>query len=178
LRIELMRSFWSRLLTPLLSLLLAGCATVPDLPQRPDSRDIIQFAFVGRLAVRQGEMRHYANVDWRHDARRDEILLTTPLGQGVAELVRDADGARLTLADKRSYAAADWSALSRQVFGLPLPLGASSRWLLGDITATDGWRVTVVERESATPDALPTVIELERDDITVRLKIDEWIEVK
>ena len=169
-----MRAFWCGLL----AWLLAGCATAPVVTQHPAAQDITRFSFVGRLAVRQGETRHHVNVDWRHDARRDEILLTTPLGQGVAELVRDTGGARLTLADKRSFAANDWSALSRQVFGFPLPLGASARWLLGDITATEGWRVTVVERESGQPGALPTVIELERDDIAVRLKIDEWLEVK
>lgn len=159
-------------------LLLAGCATVTTPPQRPLAHDIGQFAFVGRLAVRQGETRHHVNVDWRHDAQRDEILLTTPLGQGVAKIMRDAAGARLTLADKRSFMADDWSTLSQQVFGFPLPLGATSRWLLGDISATEGWRVTVVERESAAADALPTVIELERDDIAVRLKIDEWLEAQ
>jgi outer membrane lipoprotein LolB len=160
------------------ALLLAGCATVDALPQRPAVQDITRFAFVGRLAVRQGETRHHVKIDWRHDALSDEILLTTPLGQGIAELVRDAGGARLTLADRRSYAAADWGALSQQVFGFPLPLGASPRWLLGGLGAADGWRVTVVERESGAVDALPIVIELERDDIAVRLKIDEWLEVK
>lgn len=161
-----------------LALFLAGCAAVPVVSQRPAAPDISQFSFLGRLAVRQGETRYHVNVDWHHDARRDEILLTTPLGQGVAEIVRDAGGARLTLADKRSFVADDWSALSQQVFGFPLPLNASARWLVGDITATEGWRVTVIERESAAAEALPTVIELERDDIAVRLKIDEWSEVK
>jgi outer membrane lipoprotein LolB len=161
-----------------LALFLAGCAAVPVVSQHPAAPDISQFSFLGRLAVRQGETRYHVNVDWHHDARRDEILLTTPLGQGVAEIVRDAAGARLTLADKRSFVADDWSALSRQVFGFPLPLNASARWLVGDITATEGWRVTVIERESAAAEALPTVIELERDDIAVRLKIDEWSEVK
>lgn len=172
-----MRAFWFGLL----ALLLAGCAAVPVGPQRPAGQDITQFAFVGRLAVRQGETRHHVNVDWRHDTQRDEILLTTPLGQGVAEIVRDTSGARLTLADKRRFAADDWSALSRQVFGFPLPLMASARWLLGDTAngaSTEGWRVTIVERETAAADALPTIIELERDDIALRLKIDEWIEAK
>ncbi len=36
----------------------------------------------------------------------------------------------------------------------------------------------VLEREGEFPNALPTVIELERGDITVRLKIDEWTEVR
>lgn len=173
-----MRAFVFGLLALMLALSLAGCATVSGVMPRPAAHEIQQFSFVGRLAVRQGETRHHVNVDWRHDKLRDEILLTTPLGQGVAELVRDAGGARLTLADKRSFAANDWSALSQRVFGFPLPLGASARWLLGDIAATEGWRVTVIERETEQADALPTVIELERDDIAVRLKIDEWIEVK
>ncbi len=160
----------------LLAGVLAGCAASPMLPPRP--AEIREFAFIGRLAVRQGETRHHVNVDWRHSATADEILLTTPLGQGVAEIVRDAAGARLTLADRRHFTASDWSTLSQQVFGFSLPLNASSRWLLGDIGATEGWRVTVVERESAVASALPTVIELERDDITVRLKIDEWIDVR
>jgi outer membrane lipoprotein LolB len=162
----------------LLAFLLAGCAAAPMLPARPASEEIARFAFVGRLAVRQGETQHHVGIDWRHDAGRDEILLTTPLGQGVAELVRDAAGARLTLADRRSYTAPDWGALSQQVFGFPLPLGASPRWLLGEVGATEGWRVTVVARENAAANALPTVIELERDDIAARLKIDEWIEAK
>lgn len=162
----------------LLFMILAGCATVATIPVRPTAAEISRFAFIGRLAVRQGEARHHVNVDWRHDMQRDEILLTTPLGQGLAELVRDAAGARLTLADKRSYAAADWSALSQQVFGFPLPLGASPRWLLGEMGATEGWRVTVVEREAEQAGALPTIIDLEREDIAVRLKIDEWIEAK
>lgn len=161
-----------------LFLLVAGCAAVPPLPQRPPAAEITRFAFTGRIAVRQAESRHYVNVDWRHAAGGDEILLATPLGQGVAEIVRDADGARLMLADRRRFEASDWNALAEQAFGFRLPLGASARWLLGDAADTEGWQVRVVERESEQSNALPTVIELERDDIFVRLKIDEWSEVQ
>lgn len=157
---------------------LSGCAAVAPLPARPPAGEIAQFAFVGRIALRQGEVRHHARIDWRHAPGRDEILLATPLGQGLAEFTQDATGARLVLADRRHFAADNLGALSQQVFGFPLPLGASARWLLGEIEVADGWRVTIVERESAAADALPTVIELERDDIAVRLKIDEWLEVR
>lgn len=159
--------------------LLAGCATLaPPPPARLSGAEITAFAFVGRLAVRQGDVRHHVNVDWRHDGPQDAVLLTTPLGQGIAEIVRDAAGARLTLADQRRFEAADWSDLSQQVFGFPLPLDASARWLLGDASALADWRIRVVERESSAPGALPTVIELERGDIALRLRIDEWTEVK
>lgn len=161
-----------------LALLQAGCATVGSLPQRPAMQDITQFAFVGRLALQQGEVRQRVNIDWRHAAQRDEILLTTPLGQGVAAILRDSSGARVTFADQRSYSASDWNALAQQLFGFALPLGASARWLLGDSGGLEGWRMTVVARESTAVGALPTVIELERDDIFVRLRIDEWIEAR
>jgi outer membrane lipoprotein LolB len=162
----------------LVCLLLAGCAAAPPAPPRPAIQDISAFAFSGRIAVRQGESRHHAKLDWRHDAAGDEILVTTPLGQGVAEITRTAAGAHLLLADQRRFDAADWGELSQEVFGFQLPLNASARWLLGDMANTEGWRIEVIERESAVPDALPTVIELERDDIAVRLKIDEWSEVR
>lgn len=161
-----------------LLLLLAGCVANPPLPDRPPAQAITTFAFTGRLAVRQGETRHHVRVDWRHAVDRDDILLTTPLGQGIAEITRDASGARLVLADRREFAAADWSGLSEQIFGFRLPLDTSARWLLGDATPVEGWRVTIVERESNVADALPGIIELERDDVSVRLKIDEWSEVQ
>ena len=160
-------------------LLLAGCAaSSPVVSPRPAPAEISAFSLNGRLAVRQGETRHHVKIDWTHGATSDAILITTPLGQGVAELTRDPAGARLVLADQRSYSASDWSVLSEQVFGFRLPLGNSARWLVGDIADSEGWRIEILEREGDAPDALPTVIELERDDVAVRLKIDEWSDVR
>lgn len=166
------------LFTALLLLALAACAVVPALHQHPPVADISAFAFSGRIAVRQGDTRHHLKIDWHHEADHDEILLTTPLGQGLAELSRDAAGAVLILSDRRRFAAPDWSALSAKVFGFELPLEASARWLLGDMKRAEGWQVTVIERESEAPGALPTLIELEREDIFIRLKIDEWSDVR
>ena len=162
----------------LATILLTGCVGSPSLPDRPAAAAVTAFSLSGRLAVRQGEVRHHVKVDWMHSPVHDAILIATPLGQGVAELVRDETGARLVLADRRSYSASDWSVLAAQVFGFSLPLANASRWLLGDVSDTEGWRIEILERESAAPEALPTIIELERDDITVRLKIDEWSELQ
>lgn len=167
-----------RSLLAALLLLLAGCLTTPELPPRPPVGEIASFAFSGRIAVRQDQTRHYARIAWRHDAQGDEIFIATPLGQGVAQITRDAQGARLVLADRRQVEAADWTELARQVFGIHLPLEGSERWLLGQVSIIDGWLLTVTEREGDTSDGLPTLIELEREDIQVRLKIDEWSEVR
>lgn len=133
------------------------------------------FEFDGRVAVRQGENRHHLNISWRHEAASDTILLTTPLGQGVAELGRNASGARLTMADRRQFGAADWEALAEQLLGIRLPLNDLPAWVTGHgAEAAGGWRVEYLDYQSSAPDALPTQLELTRDGIEVRIRIDEW----
>lgn len=154
---------------------------------RPARATVAAFAADGRLAARQGETRNHANFSWRHGRDSDDILLTTPLGQGVAELTRDARGARLVTADRQTAAAADWEGLSARVFGFALPLSSLPRWLLGDVRAAerdpvgrprqariDGWDIRYLDYESAAADALPTLVEFRRDDIELRLKVNEW----
>jgi outer membrane lipoprotein LolB len=154
---------------------------------RPSRGDIPAFSLDGRVAARQEATQHYANLSWRHTRETDDIVLTTPLGQGVAELIRDADGARLKSADGRTVSAVDWEELSSRVFGFPLPLDGMPRWLLGDVATVrrdgqgrpvaaqaDGWDIDYRAYESDAPDALPTLVEFRRGDISVRLKVDAW----
>lgn len=154
---------------------------------RPARKAIVAFGIDGRLSARQGEERSSANLAWRHDPAVDSILLTTPLGQGVAELTRDARGARLLTADRQTVEAADWEGLSARVFGFTLPLSALPRWLVGDVAAAqrdelgrprhavvDGWDIRYLAYESPAAQALPTLVEFRRDDIELRLKVDEW----
>jgi outer membrane biogenesis lipoprotein LolB len=106
-------------------------------------------------------------------------LVTTPLGQGVAELGRDARGAWLRTADRREYFAPDWEGLAEQVFGARLPLNDLPAWLSGHApSSVSGWRVEYLEYQSDALDALPTLIEVKRDDIELRLKVSEWILAK
>lgn len=176
--------------------MLAACTQLPVagnavLPQRAARTAVADFVLTGRIAVRQGPQHHAANITWQHSARREQIFLATPLGQGIAELTRDVAGARLTTAERREFAAADWQALSVQVFGLVLPLSALPRWLQADVPAealgvkydaygrpqrmvAEDWQVAYLEYASDAVDALPVLIELKREDIEVRLKVDQW----
>lgn len=194
-----MRRLLLTLVLPLtLSTLLGACAQLPGLTAldpgsaRPPTRiNTTGYRLAGRIAVRQGQQHHAANLTWQHSTDRDEILLTTPLGQGVGELTRDQAGAKLTTADKREFRAPDWQSLSAQVFGLALPLSALPRWLLAEVASDalgvkrDGlgrpmrmlvhdWQIAYLEYQGETSDALPSLIELKHDDIEVRLKVDEW----
>ena len=185
------------LLPLLLVAALAACASFPNPPMsavtaRPRATAIGRFELVGRISVRQGEARHIANIAWQHDAVRDEIRLSTPLGQGLAELSRDGTGARLRTADQRRMEAADWDGLAQQAFGAELPLSMLPRWIVADAPAgtrrdaagrplafsQDGWSVAYVSYESDAADALPQLIEARRADIELRLKIDAWHSVR
>ncbi|MBP9713168.1 MAG: outer membrane lipoprotein LolB [Sterolibacterium sp.] len=187
--------------------LLPGCAslgadavrvsgnTLPLQTLRSSRADITGFELEGRISVRQGEKRHIVNLSWHHEAAQDQLLLTTPLGQGLAELTRDAQGAHLRLSDRRSFAAADPEALAEQMFGIRLPLSVLSRWLVGQVPPArepgqndalgrpqwrkiDGWRMRYEYADSENPaaDALPVLFEMQQnaEDIDVRLKIDQW----
>lgn len=158
-----------------------------DLPPRPARAAIAAFSLDGRISARQDQTRHFANVSWQHRADSDDILLTTPLGQGVAELGRDARGTHLVTADRQTVDAQNWDELSARVFGFTLPLADMPRWLLGDVAAgsrdelgrpqsalIDGWEIRYADYESAAADALPALVEFRRGDIEVRIKVDAW----
>jgi outer membrane lipoprotein LolB len=126
--------------------------------------------------VWDSQARHYVNITWRHDEQRDEILLTTPLGQGLAELTRDARGARLLTADRKEITADDWEGLAERMLGTRLPLNDLPAWLSGAAPApASGWRVEYLEYQNDAADALPTLIQATRGDIGLRLKVSEWL---
>lgn len=178
--------------------LLAACAQLPGAmsgtappAQRLARTASNDFFLAGRLAASKGSQHYAVSITWRHTAQRDEIFVATPLGQGIAELTRDAAGARLTTAERREFAAPDWQTLSAQVFGFALPLSALPRWLTADVPAealgvsydrsgrpqrmvVDDWQVAYLDYASDAVDALPALIELKREDIEVRLKVDQW----
>lgn len=179
-----------------MSLLLAACSQQPRLPDGPVSvtrQAMSQAAFMvrGRLLIRQADNSSSANFVWQHRQDSDVILLSTPLGQGLAELGRDARGAWLRHADGRLQQAPDWQALATELLGQDLPLQALDHWLLGlpppaaralqtdalgrlGALVLDDWQIVYRRYRSADPQALPQLIELTRGDILARLVMDQW----
>lgn len=165
---------------------LAGCASLPPPAARSSAAVPGDFDLSGRISVRHGDSQYIASLSWQHGATHDEILLATPLGQGLADLRRDATGAHLLAADGRRLDAADWEGLAQQAFGVELPLAMLARWLVADAPAgaqrdaagrplafsQDGWSVAYEGYEG--DEALPKLIEIRREDIALRLKIDTW----
>jgi outer membrane lipoprotein LolB len=80
------------------------------------------FLLVGRISVTGGKDSFSGAAQWRHSERADEILLLSPLGQTLAQIQLDPDGAYLTTSEHQSYYAPDVESLTEQVLGWRLPL--------------------------------------------------------
>lgn len=177
------------------ALSLAACAPLPagdELAEpRPARETIRHFTLLGRVAVTDGEHSHAVRVDWRHAPEHDTILISTPFGQGLARLTRDASGALLETADDERHRAADLDSLSARLFGRALPLSGMPRWVLGAradgnppreldeygrarVIREDGWQVEFAQYESQSADALPIALRLSRAPLELRLRVDRW----
>ena len=180
-------------LTALLAaLLLGGCAALGPTP--PAGSDA-PFDIIGRVAVNFDGRAFSSNLRWRHAGAREEVWLSTPLGQTLAYIQSDAGETTLTTADQQVYRAASVEALTRRALGWDLPLSRLTWWVRGEAVpgggaadiqrgersrATqldqDGWRITY---ENYPPDqhgGLPRLLNLKSSTQEIRLVIDGWRE--
>lgn len=187
-----------------LALCLSACAGLspPTEGKIAPSRDTLRsFTLDGRFSLHHEDKNYSGRLSWRHaengeaSGAEDELLLASPLGQGMAEIFSNASGARLTTSDGRTSAAENAETLTQQVLGYPLPLGKLADWVRGrthsvtrqasletDVLARplrlreDAWRIDY-EYDNDDPQALPGRLFIERggeDGLDLRLRIDEW----
>lgn len=120
----------------LLPVLLAGCATLEPItaPVTTPSPPLVQafipsFEINGRLSVRHDNEGFSGNLRWRHVFGEDEFVVLSPLGQGVARVTQNAQGATLQTADGQMLYAPDAESLTQQALGFRLPLAGLPRWV-------------------------------------------------
>lgn len=169
----------------LAAVFLGACASIAP----PQAALEGEFAVVGRVAVRYGDEAASGRVAWRHSDSDDELLISTPLGQGIAEITRRDGIYTLVTSDRQRFTAADPERLTEQVLGYALPLAGLPDWLRGrpqpGIPAETryegrqlaelrqhGW---VIEYLAFDDDRrLPTRVRLTRGAFDIRLAIEEW----
>ena len=172
-------------------LLLGGCASLPASTGIAPPRDALaDFMLEARFSLRHEDKSYSGRLSWRHAGMNNELLLSSPFGQGMAEIVTSASGARLTSSDGRVYEASDAETLTRQVLGYPLPLDQLTDWVRGWGTAAgiserdalgrplrlrhEDWLIDY-GYASDDPQAPPDRIFAERaGGFALRLRIDEW----
>jgi outer membrane lipoprotein LolB len=172
---------------------------VPTEPVSSQSRiasaeAVKSFQLSGRIAVKYDGQGFSGTLRWTHDARHDEVFLLSPLGQGVARIIRTPHDVTLTSSDEKVFRADSVEALTQEVLGWRLPLHGLEHWVLGlaapesaarrDFGADgqpsrlnqDGWRVDYPRYQAVQGVTLPAKLEIAHgDDLEVRLVIDRWV---
>jgi outer membrane lipoprotein LolB len=172
------------------SLVATGCALAPATPT--DRATLDSFAVDARFAlVFVDPARRSGNgggrLTWEHRPDGDRVLITNPLGIGIAEIDSVPGRATLRAADGQTREAADADTLIAAVTGQPLPVRRLPDWLRGRGAAVandaesrparldeDGWRIDVTYA-SDDPAALPAAVVIARPgEFELRLRIDAW----
>ena len=187
-----------------LLLLLQGCAAlqqqtaVKTIFTEPvaDTQNVKSGAFnlIGRISIQNEHQRHSGRVSWQHSNINDEISLFSPFGQVVAKIFRDQDSARLITSKQETFYAADIENLTEEILGWRLPLNGLQYWIQGHhspLTASakdinhenrviairqDNWHIRY---NSFFPDQLektarPRILELNYQDLKIRMVVDNW----
>lgn len=178
----------------LASSLLTGCAGMQPSPLAP--RDNVRnFSLDGRFALRvtmpgQAPQSSGGRLTWTHQNHQDRVLISNPLGYGLAEINTTPVLSRLQTADGKTRESSDPDALMEEVTGQRLPVSRLPAWLLGRSDGNgriepdtqgrparlieDGWQIDY-SFDDDDPASLPARLTLSRDgEIELRLRIEEW----
>ncbi|HNH24337.1 MAG TPA: lipoprotein insertase outer membrane protein LolB [Accumulibacter sp.] len=181
------------------ALLLNACSTLPPAENRgttalaaPEHLD--GFTIYGRFSLTHEGKNHVGRVNWRHDGPHDVLILSSPLGQALAEVVSGPSGARMTQADGHVLVADNAEQLLETLLGYPLPLDKLVVWLRGvnrginrsgDALTYDAsgrvlsrqdqaWRIDY-EYDDDHAQSLPARLFIDRaDGLRLRLRIEQW----
>lgn len=166
------------------ALLLGGCAAPPPPVGPPLAREVRTYRdnleVSGRISVRYQRERKeealHGSFQWHQVGGQVDIVLSSPLGQTIAEIAVTPELATLTQSGLPPRTAAGIDALSAEVLGWPLPVAGLRAWLQGfamdaqgrpvvadalhpEISTADGWHIRYVGWH---PDASPKRIDLRR----------------
>jgi outer membrane lipoprotein LolB len=171
--------------------LMAACATSSPPPASVDVEPDVNWTLQGRIALKSGEQNLSGQLQWQRQTGRDELLLASPMGQGVARIMHDRDGVLLEIPNETPRRAPDAESLTREVLGYPLPLSGLAYWIqarpdpgrpyqqTSDDTGRlsqlmqDGWVIDFLQYMPDHP-ARPRKLVVSREDIEIRLVVDAW----
>jgi outer membrane lipoprotein LolB len=179
--------------------LLAACAQLPSLSvtRQQDLAALPQpehFRLDGRLSVRAEARAFSGGLNWLRAVGDERIVLSTPLGQAVAEIRRESEGLRLTDAEGHSQLAQSGEALLERALGIGLPADSLRHWAVarphpaspfsaeldtsGRVMrlSQDGWRIEYGRYRQAGTIWLPgRLFARQGEAVELRLVVDAWV---
>lgn len=182
--------------------LLVGCASFVFKPPEVETSIIkpgevtssVNFELMGRVSAKGGDQGFSGGVRWSHTRTDDNIHLLSPFGQIVAQINSNKDIVLLTTSEHKIYRATNVENLTQKVLGWRLPLLGLQYWVRGvnsPITRSevdrdtdgrivgirqDGWAITYTGYfpSQIIQTARPRVLVLNRNNLKIKLVIDNW----
>jgi outer membrane lipoprotein LolB len=196
------RSRW-RLAAALLAIgsLLAACRTAPPpLPagaswseRKPQLQARAHFELKGRVAVAAGGEGFNADLHWIQDGNRSQLTLEGPLGVGAVQITATGNDVSMVTARGEHIDSDAAHAALVQRLGFDPPLASLRYWVLGvpdpAQPATEeldtgqqrltgltqaGWHVDYATYAAAGGETLPARLTLQRQQVRVKVLIDDW----
>jgi outer membrane lipoprotein LolB len=177
-----------------LTLLLAGCATVPPVaPNIPLSAEQIPaWVASGRIAFIVDGGGGAGSFNWRQAGEDLRLAIRGPFGAGAIEIESDGRDLRLTDGSGQSLDTEQTRAQLQARLGADLPLDSLRYWMLGlpapggeaRVTAASGsqprvieqsgWRVVYQGFKELEGFSLPARISAAGSNVRLKLLVDKW----
>ncbi len=189
---------------PLLILfLLNACGAVPVTGPGAGSRSayearaesisgVMAWSLVGRISLDDGDAGGSGKLQWVVEADHSRMDFHGAMGRGAWRLEIDPEGAVLELADGSIHSEADVDELVQRQAGWPVPVQALQWWVRGlaapgpvDAQQLDaasrlaglsqfGWQIEFDRYVADTGFALPTRLDVRKNNYRVKLAISQW----
>lgn len=171
----------------LMTLWLAGCAGL-GVSGRDDGE---HWALTGKLGLRQADQAESLLLAWSQCGERYQLTFSAPLGQPLARVEGDDQGALFWLDRTPEYTRHPQQWLDQRL-GWPLPLQPLRHWVRGQpapelpaaVERDDqgrlqrlqqaGWQVDYLDHFQEGELSLPRRLRVQRDDRTATLIIRRW----
>jgi outer membrane lipoprotein LolB len=102
------------------------------------------------------------------------MLISTPTGQGIAQIVREGEAVLLKTAEPREYRSNDAEDLTERVLGFRVPLVGLADWVQGRPSPElekRGWKIEYQERDEQ---RRPTRLRITYPGVELRLAVTQW----
>lgn len=153
------------------------------------------WTLTGKLAIFLETDRQSANIYWQQQGDNYSIQLTTFIGTRILQVTKNEQGVEIINNDDEVFTGQDANTLIKQLSpGLDLPIAALQQWVKGnpanasyqlndqqqvsELVGLDAsqnlWEVDFQQYQVFSGTVLPTKVNLKRDDIRVKIAINQW----
>jgi len=186
----------------LLTLLVTGCAQIPQVPAQKVSwlihqqqlEHLTNWSLSGKLAIITPEERHSLNIYWAQAGNDFHITLTTFLGATVLDIKKTPIGTQIIDNNGEHFFAEDSEALIKQLSGLVIPIDVLQQWIKGNpsnasyqlnknnqVESLAGhdlknayWSINYQQYMQVQGFYLPQKLQLKRLDLRLKFAISQW----